>query len=510
MPINFNRQNFYFGKLNNSQQPFAKWNSNQTSNPMNKLIDMLNQQKQSAKNNAAQSSTSQSSAKPVSQRNEADSAMLTPQDAERLNAKMNATIPKFEKPAPITITRLAPIHTEAMSVERAVSSIPRKINDDGTITAPNLEELRENGLPAEINYSELDTSFKFKTNYSNVQNDNDVREIVDYFASTYAVLQQRIQNDFAGEEQAAQLEKLDEYMAGQIDRFSTQFADVMGDFSSQIGVDESKDKLYQSVKEAIYDQTRQFQEYIAENPDYAQINDTVDSWLNRHTEYMSSHLRSTFSDSDSVSSTTKTDALYSKNELASLSSFAKTATEIWNKIDVNSTMSEEEIGLKLGMMALEADILADKSNVSDEYKSMAAKHTQKVIGQQIDKVNDGLKAYGSPSLFPTLDTSVIKNIVGTMRNEYAQTKNISSAIQKGAALGYTSFHNRLNAFQADKDTATPHRYSYVGKMWDTMYTNEDSYKNYQNPSVLEKFHTSLSNIFNETIPFTTNNLNEKV
>lgn len=503
MQIHFNNQNQRFGILNNSKIPFGK--PHKDNNSLNKLVDMLNQR---GKDTNSSASASQSVVKSTIQKNKADDIMLSPQEAAKISAGMNKAIPKFDKADLNAVTRASLLRTEAMSIDEAVSSMTRKINDDGTITAPNLEDLRENGLSPEINYEELDAMFNFKTNYRDVLNVDSFAEIADYIASTYAVLQQRIQNDFSGEEQTAEFEKLDAFMAGHIDRFSMQFADAMGDFSAQIGVNESKDKFYESVKEAIYDQTKQYQEYIAENRDYARINDTADSWLNRHTEYMSSNLRSAFSPADSISPFTKTDALYSKNELASISSFAKTATEIWNDINVNFVMSEEEIGLKLGMMALAVDVLSDKSNAPEEYKKMAAEYTKKVSQEQIDKVNKELNVYKKPHIFPELNTSVISHIVDAMRDEYANTKNISSAIQKGSALGYTSYNNRLSMFQSDANAAAPHRYSYQSAFWSSVYPSGDSSKHYQNPSILEKFHATLSDIFHEDIPFSSY-LNQK-
>ncbi|MDR0949204.1 MAG: hypothetical protein LBM69_06795 [Lachnospiraceae bacterium] len=506
MRIHFNALKDYFTGRNNSKPPFGNLRNENTR--LNNVVDMINQREQTVGNDSALLSVSKSM-KTSMQQNNANDRILTSQEAAIISSEMSKVVPKFNSGDPNAIVKASFIHKKAMSIEEAASSIPRKINGDGTITAPGLDELRENGLPQEINYEELDDVLSFNVRYAGVFNVDSFADITDYLASTYVVLRDRIKNDFTEETQAAQIEQLDKFMGRHIDRFSAQFAHVMGDFSTQIGIDESDEFFYLSAKEAIVEQTKQYQEYIAENPDYADINESADSWLNRHTEYLSSHLRSAFSSSEPVSSTAKVEKLYSKNELTAISNFAKSVTEVWNSIHVTGVMSEEEIGLKLGMMMLSVDVLIDARNIPENYKNRASEYTKAVSQKQMDLVNQELESFQKPSLFPELDTAVVQNIIEAMRDEYAHTKNVSGAIQKGAALGYTSYHNRLSMSQIDTITTIPHRYSYQSTFWSTMYANGDSSGHYQNPSVLEKFHVSLSRVLGNDIPFQ-NYLNQTV
>jgi hypothetical protein len=396
---------------------------------------------------------------------------------------------------PRTSVEVGLLPTGPMSFEAAVmSAMPGRINADGTITMPDygeaLEKLRKNGMSKEIDYSVLDKTMTMilsspeSHRYLDLTSPDVASDKASYLASTYSVLKQRINQDYSGEDLQRELSRLDAFMQGKIDRFSSDFADGMNEYRNMIGLESEHEKLSKSMKAVIYEQVGQYDAYLTNN--YMPISDE-DKWLLRHTDYISSHLRGAYN----PHVTAQPEDLYSSKELTAMSEFARMSLPLWSGGSVMGG-ADEGVALRWGMTALKTDVLLDATGVSGEFKAAALNYTQKLIDDSIVRVSEAFMRSDGKTPTP-LDEDVVRGIIDTMRKQYADMKNVSEAIEAGAAIAHKNFYEKLNSYGSSRTDRTninaPTRYRTDTGLFAYLYRG-----GYGAASTLEQFNQSVSDM----------------
>ena len=117
------------------------------------------------------------------------------------------------------------------------SSEPLKLITKDDISKEDLEkfrsELAENGLGDEIDWRGVESDlWRIGIDFDNVQR---FEQKADYLASRYAVLKDRIQTEFTGDKQEAELQKLEQIYTEAKEKMADSYAEKIGGFFEDLG-----------------------------------------------------------------------------------------------------------------------------------------------------------------------------------------------------------------------------------------------------------------------------------
>ena len=75
------------------------------------------------------------------------------------------------------------------------------------------------------------------------------------------------------------------------DENGTGYSKIVGGFLEQNGLASEKEKIYQSVVDGVNNKSKEYQEYLSNNPNFAKLKGTKDEWLLQDDEYVALLLR---------------------------------------------------------------------------------------------------------------------------------------------------------------------------------------------------------------------------
>lgn len=361
-----------------------------------------------------------------------------------------------------------------------------KVTDDAVAGMDKDEFLayvRENGLDKEIVWSGISASFGGGTDCYTFS------DYSDYAGALYASLEERIMRDFSGEEQAQQLEKLDNIFNEKVDGIVEQYFKGAIETFDKMGIELSEDDLKESLRSIMLNKRDAYRDYVKENSDYAGLEGSEDKWLERDTLYMANALRNAYKP-DSVSS-----GKYSEDDLMMVSLMGEMYqfdTEINNSLSYND---EESIGLAIAMNYLTLQSSFDSFELSDDIKAMGEAAFAKYAKNLVDGVEASLErgrnrplGYSSEQFDP-LNMDDIKAVVDVMVKTYQESKDAEKAIYATTSFAHQQFTNKQN----DEQYSNLLRYGSSrfgqqgGKFWNNFY---DSGKGSSNIGrLIEKWNT---------------------
>jgi hypothetical protein len=292
-----------------------------------------------------------------------------------------------------------------------------------------IDKLRQTGLDGTVDWSglsrELD-AFKSTT-------PEELEDGLDYLASRYVAVLDKLERNFQGDELAAQKSKLEEvYQAGKsgmIDNYTKLLQDNLGISSSNA----------QAVKDS-------FSAILTEKVDayhnaLEKVNEGVDKtgadsvWLKNHDAYMASQLRA-------AGTTGQSSARYSVQDLAAAGQIAQSyQTEMFNAASCGR--NEATLGLNLSMADMKAETLISKGLVSESMAALLRGSRAQGHENVLNALNQALaaresnRASGEPKgTYAPVDRAVFEGIYQTVMNAYRQNGgNGAEAIRAGAAYG---------------------------------------------------------------------------
>lgn len=309
------------------------------------------------------------------------------------------------------------------------SSEPVKLVLKDQISKEDLEsfrnELIEKGLGTEIDWCGVKSDFiGMSMGFDNIEN---FQKKADYVASRYAVLKDRIQTQFMGDKQKAELQKLEQIYAKAKEEMANSFAENIGGFYENLGQSDVVEDMRNSVLAVIEDKTEAYIKYIAQNDIYANITESDKQWLKQDDGYMAAQLRESISGTQQKkhTETISTKAPYSEKDLAYAGMYAK---------ELSWQLKEPQW-----------DTFTVKRNDSDLGKYLAEQY--KTIFRNIEnagisnKLSDMLKNSFEPFIdkfMDTLDTKINQNRervavnpqeLGLIRTNYIDRDSVYNAFQ---------------------------------------------------------------------------------
>lgn len=385
--------------------------------------------------------------------------------------------------------------SQGMSISQAVLlANSGKINDDSSVYFKSAEEalaeFHANGLSKEINYDYIDWAMSTAILNSSAAGNESPLDIAEYFASTYSALTYRIDNDYTDDEHIQQKNQLDSYMTTKINEYAERFTKSVEDIFGGISDDESQ-KLQDSIMHTIESYYNEYNEEMKNNGFFNDLKDSDNQWLTRHTDFLVSHLRAIDVNFETP------DSLYSIQELSEIKEYSKQACNITKSSKGTFIISDEEIGLRSGLMFLKAEGISKNSDVAQEYKSALSKQLEKMVVEwmdTIDRVSEEERARTrDKEKFPLVNRDAVYKIIDTIISAFNKTGSASEAARAGITTGYNSYK-----IKEEHNVATRYMSS---EFWGNMFTRngeKDSIilsSNYQRQSNQAQIYNDLSRYF---------------
>ena len=273
----------------------------------------------------------------------------------------------------------------------STSSEPVKVMLKDKISKEDLEkfrsELAENGLGDEIDWRGVEGDFvQIGVNFGNIER---FEQKADYLASRYAVLKDRIQNQFTGERQETELQKLEQIYTEAKEEMANSYAEKIGGFFEDLGQSGAAEDMRNSVLALVDQKANAYTDYIEKNGDYVSITDPDKQWLKQDDAYMAAQLRQ---GAGTLSAETKKQSVneqapYDGNDLSFAGIYAKTLFQQLERPAWNVNESDEALGQHLAAQYGALKNSAEDAGISEKLSNMLASAFDPFMDRLMDSLN---------------------------------------------------------------------------------------------------------------------------
>ena len=274
-------------------------------------------------------------------------------------------------------------------------SKPAKLMIEGQVSQESLdafrEELEANGLGNDIDWRGVQEDFaSMDIRFANAEN---FEMKADYLASRYAVLKDRIQTQYTGENLEREMQKLNSLYTKAKDDMADSYAENIGGFYEEMGQSGVAEEMRQSVLATIDSKANEYSKFLEENDIYADITESSKQWLKQDDGYMAAKLR----ESVAASSVGMTDnnynneVAYSTEDLAFAALTAKTLSgQIKNpEWDVKEpTDSDTDLGKYLAQQYQSLTDMMQKAGISNSMSQVIKDSFEPFIDKLLDTLDD--------------------------------------------------------------------------------------------------------------------------
>ena len=273
----------------------------------------------------------------------------------------------------------------------STSSEPVKVMLKDNISKEDLEkfrsELAENGLGDDIDWRGVEGDFvQIGVNFGNIER---FEQKADYLASRYAVLKDRIQNQFTGERQETELQKLEQIYTEAKEEMANSYAEKIGGFFEDLGQSGAAEDMRNSVLALVDQKANAYTDYIEKNGDYVSITDPDKQWLKQDDAYMAAQLRQ---GAGTLSAETKKQSVneqapYDGNDLSFAGIYAKTLFQQLERPAWNVNESNEALGQHLAAQYGALKNSAEDAGISEKLSNMLASAFDPFMDRLMDSLN---------------------------------------------------------------------------------------------------------------------------
>lgn len=287
-------------------------------------------------------------------------------------------------------------------------------------------KLNENELTSDIDWCGVKEDFwNMGVGFDNVER---LEMKADYLASRYTVLKDRIENEFVGDKQITEMEKLESIYTLAKNEMASAFANSIGGFYEDLGQTGASADMKASILTMVDEKAARYEDYIAKISAYANPNTSDDRWLNRNDGYIAAQLRENATEILSKAEIrTDIQAPYSAEELSFAGVYAKTLSAQIN--DSNHVWDVEQDDRALGQyLAQQSENIQKKM---DNFK----------VGDKMSKmINNAFETFAI-KFMDSLDQSIDKNKTTVNKNQWMQGLIRTEHIDRDSV--YRAFYNAL-------------------------------------------------------------------
>ena len=308
------------------------------------------------------------------------------------------------------------------------SSEPLKLIIKDEISKEDLEkfrsELAEKGLGEEIDWRGVESDLlQIGVGFDNIER---FEQKADYLASRYAVLKDRIQNQFTGEQQEAELQKLEQIYTEAKEEMANTYAESIGGFFEDLGQSGAAEDMRNSVSALVDQKANAYTDYIENNRDYVSITDPDKQWLKQDDAYMAAQLRQSASSAELQKQPVNEQAPYDGKDLAFAGIYAKTLSQQLQNPTWNVNESDAALGQHLAEQYSALKTSAGSAGISEKLSNM--------LNSSFDPFMD--------RLMDSLDALIDRNrgwvtekpwMSGTIRTNYIDRESVYHSFQNAVS-----------------------------------------------------------------------------
>ena len=252
------------------------------------------------------------------------------------------------------------------------SSEPVKLILKNDISKADLEkfrgELAEKGLEADIDWQGVKEDFvQIGVGFDNIER---FEQKADYLASRYTVLKERIQTQFTGDKQEAELQKLEQIYTEAKEEMANTYAESIGGFFEDLGQSGAAEDMRNSVSALVDQKANAYTDYIENNRDYVSITDPDKQWLKQDDAYMAAQLRQSASSAELQKQPVNEQAPYDGKDLAFAGIYAKTLSQQLQNPTWNVNESDAALGQHLAEQYGALKTSAGSAGISEKLSNM--------------------------------------------------------------------------------------------------------------------------------------------
>ena len=303
---------------------------------------------------------------------------------------------------------------------------PLKLITKDEISKEDLEkfrsELAEKGLGEEIDWRGVESDlFQIGINFGNAQR---FEQKADYLASRYAVLKDRIQTQFTGDKQEAELQKLEQIYTAAKEKMANSYAESVGGFFEDLGQSGATEDMRNSVLTLVDQKANAYIDYIEKNGDYVSITDPDKQWLKQDDAYMAAQLRQSAgtSSAETQKQSVNEQAPYDGNDLAFAGIYAKALSQQLENPKWSVYDSDAALGHHLAAQYSALKTSAGNAGISEKLSNML----NSSFDPFMDRLMDSLDALIDRNRGWVTEKSWMS---GTIRTTYIDRKSVYNSFQ---------------------------------------------------------------------------------
>ena len=310
------------------------------------------------------------------------------------------------------------------------SSEPVKLILKDDISKADLEkfndELAQKGLGEEIDWRGVQADFvQIGVGFDNIER---FEQKADYLASRYAVLKDRIQTQFTGEHQEAELQKLEQIYTQAKEEMANSYADSVGGFFEGLGQSGAAADMRNSVLALVDQKANAYTDYIEKNGDYVSITAPDKQWLKQDDAYMAAQLRQSAgtSSAETQKRSVNEQAPYDGNDLSFAGVYAKTLFQQLQRPTWNINESDAALGQHLAIQYGALKDSAGNAGVSEKLSNMLAS----AFNPFMDSLMDSLDALIESNRGWVAEKPWMS---GTIRTDYIDRESVYQSFQNAVS-----------------------------------------------------------------------------
>ena len=310
------------------------------------------------------------------------------------------------------------------------SSEPVKLILKDDISKADLEkfndELAQKGLGEEIDWRGVQADFvQIGVGFDNIER---FEQKADYLASRYAVLKDRIQTQFTGEHQEAELQKLEQIYTQAKEEMANSYADSVGGFFEGLGQSGAAADMRNSVLALVDQKANAYTDYIEKNGDYVSITAPDKQWLKQDDAYMAAQLRQSAgtSSAETQKRSVNEQAPYDGNDLSFAGVYAKTLFQQLQRPTWNINESDAALGQHLAIKYGALKDSAGNAGVSEKLSNMLAS----AFNPFMDSLMDSLDALIESNRGWVAEKPWMS---GTIRTDYIDRESVYQSFQNAVS-----------------------------------------------------------------------------
>ena len=317
-----------------------------------------------------------------------------------------------------------------------------KVSDEAVVGMSRdefAEYMKTHELDKEINWHSVDMQVWGSCDFDSFT------KFTDHLSALYASLEDRIMTDFEGDEQAEQLEKLNAVYDKAVNEIIDNIVGRTEQSFSELGAALPEGKLGQSIRQVISDKVDGYRDFIAENGDYAGIENTDDKWMARDIGFMTYALKNAYQPSAAETA----EELWSENDILVLGMFGSmysgAASREAADLQVLRANDEESLGLEVSMQWLRDQKIMSSFEPDEEIKSLCGKLFEKYVENLIKNADNAISVIQKstvdtePEQFSPIDKQAVYAVLEVMKESYSESGDEKTALVNTAAFARNEF-----------------------------------------------------------------------